>query len=151
MKVYPSTRAAVHDYQIPADNRFRVKDGTLIRCKNRDIRFPIVWEVNDHPMTHSKHVNKIWVILMDTSDKGRREMSKFESILTTPLGPDALMNDFGKHVSKDFQAVLTAHCLGQIEIEAGTLVFGRSLDGPVDTEGYRTSEDDMLLCCVGDG
>jgi hypothetical protein len=151
MKVYPSTRTAVHDYRIPADNRFRVKDGTPICCENRDIRFPIVWEVNDHPLTHSTFVNKIWVIIIDTSDEGRRAMSKFESILTTPLGPDALMKDFGKHISKTFQAVLTAQRSGQIEIEAGTQVFGRSLDGPVDTEGYRTPHDDTLLCCLGDG
>jgi hypothetical protein len=90
-------------------------------------------------------------MLIDTSDEGRRAMSKFESILPTPLGPDALMEDFGKRVSKAFQAVLTAQCSGQIEIEAGTLVFGRSLDGPVDTEGYRTPHDDTLLCCLGDG
>ena len=76
----------VHNYRIPADNRFRVKDGTPLCCKNRNICFPTVWEVNAHPLTHSVYVNKIWVMLIDTSDEGHRAMSKFESILTDPDG-----------------------------------------------------------------
>jgi hypothetical protein len=40
---------------------------------------------------------------------------------------------------------------GLIQVEAGTVVFGRSLHGPVDAEGYRTAEDDSFLCANGDG
>ena len=41
--------------------------------------------------------------------------------------------------------------LGLIRVEPGTVVFGRSLQGPVDAEGYRTPDDDMFLCADGDG
>ena len=96
MTPYPSTRTAVHDYRIPAENRLHVKGGTPVYFENRDIRFPIVWEVKDHPKSHGIFVKKNWVLLMDTSDEGRRAMSVFESTLSTPLGPDALMKGFGE-------------------------------------------------------
>ena len=151
MKVYPSTRTAVHDYQIPADNRMRVKNGNPVRCENRDIRFPIVWEVNDHPLSHGSFVEVNWVILMDTSDNARRAMSTFESTLATPLGPHAFMKEYGKHLSRAFRLMLNAWLSGLIRVRAGTVVYGRSLDGPVDTEGYRTPDDDIFICCIGDG
>lgn len=108
MKVYPSTRTAVHNFQIPADKRFCVKNGTPVRCENRDIRFPKVWKVEDHPLVHGSYTETIWVILVDTSDEGRAAASKFESTLTTPLGPDALMKEFGRHLSNGSQTLLTA-------------------------------------------
>ena len=40
---------------------------------------------------------------------------------------------------------------GLTRVEAGTVVFGRSLQGPLDAEGYRSAEDDMFLCANGDG
>ena len=100
MKLYPSTRTATHDYQSPSDKRLCVKNETPVHCENRDIRFPMVWEVEDHPMNHGTSAKKIWVILMDTSKDARRVRSEFESTLPTPLGPDALMKDFGKHLFK---------------------------------------------------
>jgi hypothetical protein len=41
--------------------------------------------------------------------------------------------------------------LGLIQVEAGTVVYGRSLQGPVDVDGYRTADDDVFLCADGDG
>ena len=38
-----------------------------------------------------------------------------------------------------------------MDIEAGTVVYGRSLDGPVDDDGYRTPDDDTFLAAMGDG
>ena len=98
-RIYPDDRAAVHDYRIPSDNRLCVKNGTPVRCPNRDIRFPMVWEVDNHPKSHSRFVKKIWVILMDTSKEARHASSIFEASLKTPLGPDECMKDYGMHLS----------------------------------------------------
>jgi hypothetical protein len=96
MRIYPSTRTTVHNYEIPADKSLCVKNGTPVQCENRDIRFPVLWEVQHHPLSHGSFVKTNWVALMDTSEEGRRSRSIFESSLTTPLGPDAFMKDFGK-------------------------------------------------------
>lgn len=88
---------------------------------------------------------------MDTSKEARRLMSVFESSLTTPLGPDAFMKDFGEHFPVSYQTLLTAPRSGLIQVKPGTAVYGRSMDGPLDNEGYRTSDDDYFICCIGDG
>ena len=40
---------------------------------------------------------------------------------------------------------------GLMRVDMGTVVFGCSLQGPVDTEGYRTAEDDIFLSANSDG
>jgi hypothetical protein len=95
MNIYPCTRTTVHTYDVPTDRRSCVKDGTLISCEHRDVRFPLVWEVKTHPKTHSKFVTKNWVIIIDTSKEARLATSKFEAELNTPLGPDACMKEYG--------------------------------------------------------
>jgi hypothetical protein len=151
MMLYPSTRTAAHDYKIPAEKALCIKNGTPVQCENRDIRFPVVWEVTRHPLCHSSFVKTIWVILMDTSDEARQSMSIFESSLTTPLGPDAFMKDFGKQFPASYQTLLTARRSGLMQVKPGTVVYGRSIDGLLDEEGYRTPDDDYFLCCIGDG
>ena len=99
MKIYPSTRNEVHKYPMPSDKRLCVKDGTPVRRENRDVRFPTVWEVKTHPKTHGKFVKKIWVILIDTSKEARDAASMFEASLTTPLGPNSRMKEYGMHLS----------------------------------------------------
>lgn len=151
--MYPEDRVASHHYQIPADRRLCVKDGIPIACPNRDVRFPMVWEVKYHPKSHSGFVTKNWVVLMDTSEEARRVTGIFDASLKTPLGPDAFMEDYGmcnetiKHVS----TLANFPDSGLMRVEAGTVVYGRSLNGPVDFEGYRTADDDIFLCANGDG
>ena len=41
--------------------------------------------------------------------------------------------------------------LGLIQVHAGTVVYGRSLDGDVDGDGYRTANDDIMICAAGNG
>ena len=96
LNVYPSTRTVVHNDEIPTDKRSCVRNGTPVHCQNRDIRFPTVWEVKDHPKTHGRFVKKNWVILVDTSKEARLAASIFEASLTTPLGPDARMKEYGR-------------------------------------------------------
>jgi hypothetical protein len=97
MNIYPRSRTAIHTYQIPSDNALCVKDGTLVRRENRDIRFPTVWEVKTHPKIHGRFVKKIWVILINTSREARLAASRFEASLTTPLGPDCRMKQYGMY------------------------------------------------------
>lgn len=40
---------------------------------------------------------------------------------------------------------------GLLRVEVGTVVYGRSMQGPVDADGYRTPDDDMFICADGDG
>lgn len=99
MDVYTTTCTDVHTPQIPIDNRLCVRDGTPVRCENRDVRFPTVWEVKTHPKTHGKFVKKIWIILIDTSKEARLAASIFEASLTTPLGPDSRMKEYGRRLN----------------------------------------------------
>lgn len=92
--VYPSTRTKVHSGQLPNDKLWHVKGGTPLNVANRDNRFPLIWAVQSHPFTPSKYTT--WVIIMDTSEEARRERSKFEAELTTPLGPDRFMDHYGE-------------------------------------------------------
>ena len=96
MDIYPATCTTVHDYRIPTDKCSCVRNGTPVHCQNRDIRFPTLWEVKNHPKTHGRFVTKIWVMFVDTSKEARLAASKFEASLTTPLGPDARMKEYGR-------------------------------------------------------
>lgn len=107
--IYPNTRIAVHNNQTPTDKRWCVKHGTLVYCQNRDIRFPLVWEVKDHTMTHGQSVMKNWVIIVDTSSEARRKNAEFEESLKTPLGPDLYMKDFGTSYIYFFALLLGAY------------------------------------------
>ena len=153
VKIYPSTRAAVHNNQAPTDKRWCVKNGTLVNCENRDIRFPSLWEVKDHPKTHGQSVTRNWVIIMDTSSEARQKNAEFEGSLKTPLGPDSYMKDYGMlYFFVCFSSLsLTPKFTGLIQVEPGTVVYGRPLAGPLDSEGYRTADDDVFLCSAGDG
>src|SRR5271163_1382665 len=92
--IYPKTRTIVHNNKLPEENAWRVRDGRPINNPNRDIRFPLVWDVDSHPLTHGNH--KTWVIIVDTSREARRQRSLCQAELTTPLGPQRFMSDFGK-------------------------------------------------------
>jgi hypothetical protein len=91
--VYPKTRTVVHDNKRPEENAWCVRDGRPINVPYRDIRFPLVWEVDSHPLTHGDH--KSWVIILDTSKEARHQRSLFQAELTTPLGPQRYMDHFG--------------------------------------------------------
>lgn len=81
----------------PTDKRWQVKDGTLVSSQNRDVRLPEIWKVDSHPLCHDRQAAKIiWVVVIDTSDEGRRCRSAFQDTLKAPLGPDALMVKKGK-------------------------------------------------------
>ena len=91
--VYPATRTQVHMNIQPNDKAWCVRGGRPIYVPNRDIRFPLIWEVDAHPLTHGNHTS--WVIILDTSKEARRERALFQAELTTPLGPQNFMSHFG--------------------------------------------------------
>ena len=92
--IYPNSRTEVYGNTPPKEKAWTVKGGRPINVPNRDIRFPLIWEVDYHPLTQGN--NTSWVIIMDTSKEARRQRSLFQSELTTPLGPDQFMPHFGK-------------------------------------------------------
>ena len=91
--LYLKSQTIVHDDKLPEENAWRVRDGQPINVPHHDILFPLVWEVDSHPLTHGDH--KSWVIIVDTSREARHQRSLFQAELTTPLGPQRDMYHFG--------------------------------------------------------
>jgi len=80
----------------PSDIRFRIPGGVLLYHPLRDARFPCIYRVSIHALVHSpEHFETILIRVVDTSINARVDRAKFNERLSVPLGPDALMNEYG--------------------------------------------------------
>lgn len=95
---YPIDRNSCMNEEGPTDSRFRVRGGNLQYLPTRDSRLPYLYSLPTwHALVHSpQYIKKILIYIVDTSPKARIERAKFDHTLSVPLGPDALMNEYGK-------------------------------------------------------
>jgi hypothetical protein len=93
---YPIDRATCMNEDGPSDPRFRVHGGRLLHHPARDSRFPYLYSLPTHALVHSpQHIKTILVHIVNTSCEARIKRAKFDHTLSVPLGPNALMKDYG--------------------------------------------------------
>lgn len=97
--LYPIDRATCMNIEGPSDPRFQVHNGILQYLPTRDSRFPYLYSVPSHSLVHSpQHFSKILVYISNTSLEARINRAKFDHTLSVPLGPNALMKEYGKSI-----------------------------------------------------
>jgi hypothetical protein len=79
----------------PSDPQFRVHGGSLQYNPMRDSRFPYLYSVPTHALVHSSYIKKILIFIVDISCEARIDRAKFDQMLSVPLGPDAVMKEYG--------------------------------------------------------
>lgn len=93
---YPPDRSACMSREGPSDHRFRIAGGVLLYHPKRDARFPYLYRISTHALVHSPDLIKtILIRVVDTSIKARVDCAQFDKKLSVPLGPNALMHDYG--------------------------------------------------------
>jgi len=93
---YPVDRSAFMSKEGPPDPRFRIPEGELVYRAQRDARFPYLYRVLTHALVHSPdHFKLILIRVVDTSIKARIRCAQFDRGLSVPLGPNALMDEYG--------------------------------------------------------
>lgn len=94
--MYPSDRLSTMTNNGPTDERFHIPGGILLHHPERDARFPYIYEIATHALVHaSDYIKTIWIHIVDTSMDARTARAKFEKSLSVPLGPNAIMNNYG--------------------------------------------------------
>jgi hypothetical protein len=93
---YPRDRSAFMSPEGPPDLRFRIPRGELLYHPRRDARFPYLYRISTHASVHSPdHIKIILIRVVDTSVDARIRCAQFDKTLSVPLGPDALMKEYG--------------------------------------------------------
>ena len=93
---YPIDCSTHMNKEGPSDPRFRVLGGDLQYLPMRDSRFPYIYSLQTHSLVHlTQYIKKILIHIVDTSCEARIERAKFDNTLSIPLGPNALMNEYG--------------------------------------------------------
>ena len=80
----------------PPNHQFKVHGGTLLYNPERDARLPYIYLLMTHRLVHDKRITKILVHVVNPSINDRIECAKFHKTLEVPLGPNALMVQYGK-------------------------------------------------------
>ena len=93
---YPIDRTSCMNKDGPIDPRFQVYGGSLQYVPNRDSRFPYLYSLPTHSLVHSPcYIKKILIHIVNTSCEAGIERAKFDHTLSVPLGPNALMKEYG--------------------------------------------------------
>ena len=103
---YPPNRT--HCMSTTPPEEFVVKDGEIAGClqfnPHRDVRFPLLYTVKQHPLVVNRHLlQTIYVYIEDTSRAALTKKLAFENSLHVPLGPDDTMSDYGESEIDDGQ------------------------------------------------
>jgi hypothetical protein len=94
---YPIDRTSFMNKEGPSDPRFHVHGGCLQYLPTRDSRFPYLYSLPTHALVHSpQYIKLILIHIVDTSLKARIERAMFDHTLSVPLGPNALMKEYGR-------------------------------------------------------
>jgi hypothetical protein len=93
---YPADCSTYMNKEGPSDPRFRIPGGELLYHPKRDSRFPYLYRISTHTLVHSPdHFKTILIHVVDTSMEARIRRAQFEKSLSVPLGPNALMDEYG--------------------------------------------------------
>jgi len=100
ISAYPIDRSSCMTNDGPLDRRFQIPGGTLKYNAKRDVRFPYIYQITTHALVHApEYFRTILIHVVDTSMEALVSRAKFEKSLSVPLGPDALMDNYGKFPS----------------------------------------------------
>ena len=148
---YPNDRTTCMDENGPRDARFRVPGGHLQYLHTRDSRFPYLYALPTHALVHSsEYIKKILIHIVDTSKEARIKCAKFDDTLSVPLGPNALMKEYGMLFSFRLSIQIYSYnymFIGLLELEPGTILFAR----PLREDGIYSEEDDIAQAWCLDG
>lgn len=93
---YPVDCTTSMNEEGPSNPRFRVHSGCLQYLPAQDSRFPFLYSVPTHSLVHLPlYIKKILIHIVDTSSEACMECAKFNHTLSVPLGPNALMKEYG--------------------------------------------------------
>jgi hypothetical protein len=93
---YPVDLTTYMDQEGPTDRQFRIMGGALLYHPKCDGRFPYLYRIQMHALVHSPdHFRTILIHVVDTSVEARIRRAQFENLLSVPLGPNALMKNYG--------------------------------------------------------
>ena len=93
---YPTDRSTCMSQEGPSDLRFRIPGGILLYNAQRDARFPYIYRISTHALVLSPdHFKSILIRIVDTSIEARIHRAQFVDTLSVPLGPNALMDEYG--------------------------------------------------------
>ena len=137
----------------PEDDRFQIPGGTLLYNAGRDERFPYIYKLTTHALVHApEFIKTILVHIVDTSIEERIRQAKFIKTLSVPLGPDAIMNNYGPFHNLNllfiiFEFHFYISMAGLLELEPGTILFAR----PLREDGVYLEENDIAEAWCLDG
>ena len=107
---YPQDGLAYMNKNGPMDPLFRIANGELLYNAKHDARFPYIYEIPTHALVHSpQHIKKILIHVVDPSEEARITRAKFETMLSVPLGPNALMVKYGQYASTSTIIIANHH------------------------------------------
>jgi hypothetical protein len=104
---YPMDRSDFMSPEGPSDTRFRIQEGVLLYHPKRDARFPYIYRISSHALVHSPaHIRIILIRVVDTSIDARISRAQFDKTLSLPLGPNALMEEYGTSLDSNCHKIL---------------------------------------------
>ena len=87
----------------PTDHRFQIPGGILQYNPERDVHFPYIYEITTHALVHSpNYIKTILIHVVDTAIDARVKRANFEKTLSVPLGPNAIMDNYGEFMFRNF-------------------------------------------------
>ena len=93
---YPLDCSTYMSKEGPADARFCILGGVLQYHPKRDGRFPYLYHIPTHTLVHSPdHFKIILIRVVNTSVEARIRCAEFDKSLSAPLGPNAVMDEYG--------------------------------------------------------
>ena len=146
---YPSDLSTCMSPEGPSDPRFCIPGGVLLYHPQRDARFPYLYRLSTHALVHSPdHIKTILIRVVDTSVNARIDRAQFDKKLSVPLGPNALMNEYGMLLDILIATSSNSiYCSGLFELKPGTILFAR----PLREDGIYREEDDIAESWCLDG
>ena len=105
---YPMDHSVFMSPEGPSDPRFCIPEGILQYHPWRDTRFPYIYHILKHTLVHSPaHIKIILIRVVDTSINARISCVQFDKMLSVPLGPNELMDEYGTSLDSHAHKFLT--------------------------------------------
>jgi len=104
---YPTDRLVFMSPEGPSDPQFHILEGVLQYHPLQDAHFPYIYRISRHALVHSPaHIRIILLCVVDTLIDARISRAQFDKTLSTPLGTNALMDEYGTSLDSDGHKIL---------------------------------------------
>ncbi|KAJ2912517.1 hypothetical protein MD484_g7901, partial [Candolleomyces efflorescens] len=127
----PTSRCVLRDYHLPG----------------RDPRFPPIKITNEHPLVQANNFNRIFVLLLDTTDEGILANKEFEDGLTLPKGtPDYWEKEYGllRLQPGDFVLLRSKGCEDPEKDVVTVVTTDESHQSDADTQLFTKAAEEVL-------